>query len=93
VLTVVAKTQRREVIVGLAAMLLLFLMTGSAVVAVKAVIMNVLCVGATFGVLVWVFRNRPWAPAPPRYLQRRYGWDETPTVDAQPMVQHRARSI
>jgi putative drug exporter of the RND superfamily len=44
-------------IVGLATMMLLFLMTGSVVVAVKAVVMNVLSLGATFGVLVWVFQD------------------------------------
>jgi RND superfamily putative drug exporter len=36
---------------------LLFLMTGSVLVPVKAIVMNVLSLGATFGVLVWVFQD------------------------------------
>ena len=44
-------------LVGGATLVLLFLMTGSVVVAVKAVVMNVLSLGATFGVLVWVFQE------------------------------------
>jgi RND superfamily putative drug exporter len=44
-------------IVALATIVLLFLMTGSVVVPIKAVAMNVLSLGATFGVLVWVFQE------------------------------------
>jgi RND superfamily putative drug exporter len=36
---------------------LLFLMTGSVVVPVKAIVMNVLSLGATFGALVWIFQD------------------------------------
>ncbi len=36
---------------------LLFLMTGSLVVPIKAIVMNVLSLGATFGALVWVFQD------------------------------------
>jgi RND superfamily putative drug exporter len=36
---------------------LLFLMTGSVVVPAKAIVMNVLSLGATFGALVWVFQD------------------------------------
>jgi RND superfamily putative drug exporter len=36
---------------------LLFLMTGSALVPIKALVMNTLSLGATFGALVWVFQN------------------------------------
>ncbi|HTE74524.1 MAG TPA: MMPL family transporter [Actinomycetes bacterium] len=36
---------------------LLFLMTGSVLVPVKALVMNTLSLGATFGVLVWVFQD------------------------------------
>ena len=32
-------------------------MTGSVLVAVKAVVMNVLSLGASFGALVWVFQD------------------------------------
>jgi RND superfamily putative drug exporter len=43
------------VIVG-ATFVLLFFMTGSVVVPAKAIVMNVLSLGATFGALVWVFQ-------------------------------------
>tara|TARA_B100000809_G_scaffold256322_2_gene296121 strand:+ start:1395 stop:1772 length:378 start_codon:yes stop_codon:yes gene_type:complete len=35
----------------------LFLMFGSVVLPLKAVIMNALSIGATFGVLVWIFQD------------------------------------
>ena len=41
----------------MATFVLLFLMTGSVVVPVKAIVMNVLSLGATFGALVWVFQD------------------------------------
>jgi len=44
-------------LVGLATLVLLFLMTGSVVVPIKAVVMNVLSLGASFGALVWVFQE------------------------------------
>ncbi|HEX8582762.1 MAG TPA: MMPL family transporter, partial [Acidimicrobiales bacterium] len=44
-------------LVGLATLVLLFLMTGSVVLAVKALVMNVLSLGATFGVLAWGFQD------------------------------------
>jgi RND superfamily putative drug exporter len=44
-------------VVGLATLVLLFLMTGSLVVPIKAVIMNVLSLGATFGALAWIFQD------------------------------------
>ena len=40
-----------------ATLVLLFLLTGSVVVPVKALLMNVLSLGATFGSLVWVFQD------------------------------------
>jgi putative drug exporter of the RND superfamily len=40
-----------------ATLVLLFVMTGSVVVPVKAVLMNVLSLGATFGALVWIFQG------------------------------------
>ena len=36
---------------------LLFLMTGSVVIPLKAILMNVLSLGATFGALVWIFQD------------------------------------
>lgn len=37
--------------------IVLFLMFGSVVLPLKAVIMNALSIGATFGVLVWIFQD------------------------------------
>jgi putative drug exporter of the RND superfamily len=45
------------VLVALATFVLLFLFTGSVVVPVKAIVMNVLSLGASFGALVWVFQE------------------------------------
>ena len=44
-------------LIGLTTFALLFLMTGSVVVPVKAIVMNVLSLGASFGALVWVFQD------------------------------------
>ncbi|MEM9712773.1 MAG: MMPL family transporter [Actinomycetota bacterium] len=41
----------------LATFVLLFLMTGSLAIPVKAVVMNVLSLGASFGALVWIFQD------------------------------------
>lgn len=41
----------------LATFVLLFLMTGSVVVPIKALVMNVVSLGASLGVLVWVFQD------------------------------------
>ena len=44
-------------IIALATFILLFLMTGSVLVPIKAIVLNVLSLGATFGAMVWVFQN------------------------------------
>jgi RND superfamily putative drug exporter len=44
-------------IIGAATFVLLFLFTGSVVVPLKALAMNLLSLGATFGALVWVFQE------------------------------------
>ncbi|BEP16081.1 MMPL family transporter [Acidothermaceae bacterium B102] len=44
-------------LIALATFVLLFLMTGSLLVPVKALVMNVLSLGASFGALVWVFQE------------------------------------
>ncbi len=44
-------------VVVLATLVLLFLMTGSVAIPIKAVVMNVLSLGASFGALVWVFQD------------------------------------
>lgn len=43
--------------VVLASFVLLFLMTGSVVVPIKALLMNIVSLGASVGVLVWVFQD------------------------------------
>ncbi len=43
--------------VGLATLVLLFLMTGSVIVPIKAVVMNILSLGASFGAMVWIFQE------------------------------------
>jgi putative drug exporter of the RND superfamily len=53
-------TSRLPLAIGIvvaATFVLLFLMTGSVVVPAKAIVMNVLSLGATFGALVWVFQD------------------------------------
>ena len=40
-----------------ATLVLLFLMTGSIIVPIKAVLMNILSLGASFGALVWIFQE------------------------------------
>ncbi|CAN5751659.1 MMPL family transporter [soil metagenome] len=44
-------------IVALATLVLLFMMTGSVIVPIKAVAMNILSLGASFGALVWIFQD------------------------------------
>jgi RND superfamily putative drug exporter len=61
-------------LVMLGTIVLLFLMTGSIVVAVKAVVMNVLSLGATFGALVWVFQEG--------HLSGLLGFDSVGALDA-----------
>lgn len=41
----------------IATLIILFLFTGSAILPIKAVILNMLSLGATLGVLVWVFQD------------------------------------
>ncbi|MFL6239707.1 MAG: MMPL family transporter [Actinomycetes bacterium] len=48
-------------LVAIATVFLLFLMTGSVVIPIKALLMNFLSLGATFGVLVWVFQDGHFA--------------------------------
>jgi len=43
--------------IALATFALLFLMTGSVLIPLKALAMNILSLGATFGALVWVFQD------------------------------------
>ena len=62
-------------VIVLATFVLLFLMTGSVVVPLKAIVMNVLSLGATLGTLVWVFQDGHLAgPAGHRPARRRSTW-------------------
>ncbi len=44
-------------IIGIATFVLLFLMFGSIIVPLKAVVLNMLSLSATFGALVWIFQD------------------------------------
>jgi putative drug exporter of the RND superfamily len=58
--SVVAITDRLPWVLGLIAVItfgLLFLLTGSVVLPLKAVVLNVLSLTATFGALVWIFQD------------------------------------
>ena len=44
-------------LIATATFALLFLMTGSVLIPVKALVMNVISLGATFGALVWIFQD------------------------------------
>ena len=50
-------------LIAVAALVLLFLMTGSVMVPLKALVMNTVSLGATFGALVWVFQDGHLATA------------------------------
>ena len=44
-------------LVALATLVLLFLMTGSVVIPIKALLLNIVSLGASLGILVWVFQQ------------------------------------
>ncbi|MDF2829673.1 MAG: rane protein, partial [Mycobacterium sp.] len=55
-----AITERLPLVLGLIAVItfgLLFLLTGSVVLPLKAIVLNVLSLGAAFGALVWIFQE------------------------------------
>jgi RND superfamily putative drug exporter len=60
-------------IIVIATFVLLFLMTGSVAVPLKAILMNVLSLGASFGALVWVFQEG--------HLSGLLGFEPTGAVD------------
>jgi RND superfamily putative drug exporter len=60
--TIIQRLPYALAIIGLATFVLLFLMTGSVLIPVKALVMNTLSLGATFGALVWVFQDGHLAP-------------------------------
>ncbi|HEV2252350.1 MAG TPA: efflux RND transporter permease subunit [Streptosporangiaceae bacterium] len=55
--TIVQRLPYALAIIGLATFILLFLMTGSVLIPIKALVMNTLSLGATFGALVWIFQD------------------------------------
>ena len=58
--SVVAITDRLPWVLGLIAVItfgLLFLLTGSVVLPVKAIVLNILSLTAAFGALVWIFQE------------------------------------
>jgi len=52
-----ANLPRALLVMAVAVFLLLFLMTGSLVMPLKAVLLNILSLSATFGALVWIFQD------------------------------------
>ena len=55
--SIISRAPWAFLLVALATLVLLFLMTGSVVVPVKALVMNTVSLGATFGALVWIFAD------------------------------------
>jgi len=55
--TIVQRLPYALAIIALATFILLFLMTGSVLIPLKALVMNTLSLGATFGALVWIFQD------------------------------------
>jgi RND superfamily putative drug exporter len=55
--TIIQRLPYALAIIGLATFILLFLMTGSVLIPVKALVMNTLSLGAVFGALVWIFQD------------------------------------
>jgi RND superfamily putative drug exporter len=60
-------------VIALATLVLLFAMTGSIVVPVKALVMNVLSLGASLGCMVWVFQDG--------HLSGLLGFDPSGSID------------
>ena len=79
---------RRLGIIALATFVLLFMMTGSILVPLKALLLNMLSLTATFGAMVWIFQDGhlagPAALHPDREHRR---------VHADPHVLHRVRPL
>jgi len=61
-------------IIVVAVSVLLFLMTGSVLMPIKAIVLNILSLSATFGGLVWIFQDG--------HLQNLLGFQSTGSLDA-----------
>ena len=55
--TIVQRLPYALAIIAVATFILLFLMTGSVVIPIKALVMNTLSLGVVFGALVWIFQD------------------------------------
>ncbi len=66
-------------VIIIAVSVLLFLMTGSLLMPIKAIVLNILSLSATFGALVWIFQDG--------HLQNLLGFQSTGSIDAtQPIL-------
>jgi RND superfamily putative drug exporter len=66
-------------VMATAVLVLLFLMTGSLLMPLKAILLNILSLSATFGGLVWIFQDG--------HLQNLLGFTSTGSIDAtQPIL-------
>ena len=66
-------------VIIIAVFVLLFLMTGSLLMPIKAIVLNILSLSATFGALVWIFQDG--------HLQNLLGFQSTGSIDAtQPIL-------
>jgi RND superfamily putative drug exporter len=66
-------------LIVVAVSVLLFLMTGSVLMPIKAIVLNILSLSATFGALVWIFQDG--------HLQNLLGFQSTGSIDAtQPIL-------
>jgi trehalose monomycolate/heme transporter len=66
-------------VIVVAVSVLLFLMTGSLLMPIKAIVLNLLSLSATFGALVWIFQDG--------HLQNVLGFQSTGSIDAtQPIL-------
>jgi trehalose monomycolate/heme transporter len=66
-------------VIVVAVSVLLFLMTGSLLMPIKAIVLNILSLSATFGALVWIFQDG--------HLQNLLGFQSTGSIDAiQPIL-------
>ena len=74
-----ANLPRALLVIAIAVFLLLFLMTGSLIMPLKAVLLNILSLSATFGGLVWIFQDG--------HLQTLLHFQSSGTIDAtQPIL-------
>jgi trehalose monomycolate/heme transporter len=66
-------------VIVIAVSVLLFLMTGSVLMPLKAIVLNIFSLSATFGALVWIFQDG--------HLQNLLGFQSTGSIDAtQPVL-------